>query len=556
MADLNKGEGQGQGFNESGEHVAPLERPIEDLVLEEDLPKIWVTAQNAKVQAQQRHWLNLTFLMEERFAVEREQFLSELRKRHGEIDDTEGVEAFIGMAQSIPGADTILRDTAPGAVKAANDYLETLDLDGCLKECGIPEGRISSSLREQLMLTQAFSCRVAGEEYGRDAFIDQLARVKDSLIAGLGDKRVGLAISGGLMGMAVVAGTGPMGLIITGMRFTQKLFETEQGQRLQKKLAETCKSFLKEVGVPEEFIEKASNKAAELWAKTGGSKWGRTAMVGVGLAAGQGFLSEIDFQELGKKLGEALSDGKTGWDEAMENAEIEREAMRERAESFRVLERPVENGNSYVVGSEEKVVSGDELRDITEQSRLEGGVKEHADPAYYSTLMAHSDSAAELQDAVKTLAEGAETTPAEVTGAGVASAEEVSITAAVSTSPVIVDIRAGDTLWEIAESHYEASHPGVEPNPKEIINLVNEISAMNDIEDPNLIFAGQTLTLPGEVAPDKEVITGRIDWLKTPDPEPVTSAAEKAAEWQAAQPEPEKERWRPTPWKNSSNFRP
>ena len=76
------------------------------------------------------------------------------------------------------------------------------------------------------------------------------------------------------------------------------------------------------------------------------------------------------------------------------------------------------------------------------------------------------------------------------------------------------DVKAGDSLWNIAKDAYMQAHPGEAPNNIQLINMVNEIAQHNDISNPNLIYAGKTIHIPGGFEPSPEVVSGPTNWLK------------------------------------------
>lgn len=53
----------------------------------------------------------------------------------------------------------------------------------------------------------------------------------------------------------------------------------------------------------------------------------------------------------------------------------------------------------------------------------------------------------------------------------------------------IYTVKSGDTLWSIVKNYYGYN------NDTDIANKVNEIVEINDLENPNLIFVGENITL-------------------------------------------------------------
>lgn len=82
--------------------------------------------------------------------------------------------------------------------------------------------------------------------------------------------------------------------------------------------------------------------------------------------------------------------------------------------------------------------------------------------------------------------------------------------AVASTAPATSDsaevttyvVQPGDTLWGIIERHYGHAHA----------NLVRQVAAVSQIENPNLIQPGWVVTLPDEQPPSVPVVRGEATW--------------------------------------------
>ncbi len=73
---------------------------------------------------------------------------------------------------------------------------------------------------------------------------------------------------------------------------------------------------------------------------------------------------------------------------------------------------------------------------------------------------------------------------------------------------------AGDNLWKIARAHLTELE-GKRPNNADVLKLVNEIVARNNIKNPNLIYPDQKFIIPGPAAANPEA---------SPTPVPAPSA--------------------------------
>jgi len=279
--------------NDQKQNIKFENAPIEKIVTDPDLSLNWIRQQNKKTNAHMRHMLALAFLQEPQFSAERDHFYNEVHKRSGqEIKSMDDAELYVSKLLNERTSDTTLRDTAPGAVEAAKQYINSIDLDKTLQDVGYPLDRVTSELREHLQITQAYATRIGGQE-GHKGFIATLKSQKDNFIKGLGDQRIGLAVSGSMLGMAVMAGAGPAGLVIGGLKFAQKLLDTDTGKKFQSTLFKSASSFMGSIGVNPEILSKVNNSIKDTWSKVSGTRWGKVAMLGAAFYVGSAITPEI-----------------------------------------------------------------------------------------------------------------------------------------------------------------------------------------------------------------------------------------------------------------------
>lgn len=403
------------------------EVPVAQVALDDSARLNWVQEQEDKASSHMRHMMVLSLLQEKEFSAEREHFHNEVHKQFGkEIESVKDAEEYLEKLMSSRQSDAILRDTAPGAVAATKQYISSMDMDKSFTEAGYSLSYITPEFREKIQITQAYANRIGGKE-GHKSFMLTLKEHKDSFMRGLGDPRVGLAISGTMLGMGVMAGTGPAGLVIGGLKFTNKLLQTEKGKEFQRNLYESSIKFMGKLGVKPEITEAVTNSIQGLWEKSIGSKWGKVAMYGAAAIAvvwswppGMG----PDHMASGPLPGPDLS-----------------------MPSVVLSSAPVDSAPVADVPS-----TTDSLPGVTE------GPVVPLDMAY--------------------------------------------------------DVKSGDTLWNIAKETYMQANPGEAPNNIQLINMVNEIAEHNDIDDPNMIYAGKTIHISGGLEPSPEVVSGPTNWLK------------------------------------------
>jgi LysM repeat protein len=426
--------------NIASSNIDLMEKPVAAIALDPNVPTDWVKEQDERVNAHMRHTLILSFLQEDRFSVERDHFYNEMHKRFGkEINTVQDADEYISRLMNSRQADSILRDTAPGTLAAVNAYLKGFDIDQTLKSAGYTPERITPEFREKIQISQAYATRIGGDA-GRKTFLESLKEHKDSFMRGAGDARIGLAISGTLLGMGIMAGTGPAGLAIGGIKFANKLLETEVGKQFQKSLYESSVKFLSAVGVNPNILTSINSSIQDLWSKTTGSKWGKVAMFGA-VAVGM------------------ISFGPSAMDLTPAHAATLIDPV-----------TPAVPDIPPVDVSVDSTVSGDSPNNTTAKVSV-------------------PDTPAGIDSVVESNQE---------------------------TAPVVdvsYDIKAGDTLWDIAKEAYSQSHPGEVPSQTQIINLVNQIAEHNDLSDPNKIYAGKTIDIPGNLSPSSETVVGPTEWM-------------------------------------------
>jgi hypothetical protein len=427
-----------------GNKLAPLPANQADVGLEEilisqfatnqDSPLDWVKAQNEKTISNMRHMMVLSFLQEQQFSAEREHFYNEVHKHFGrQIESVGDAEQYIAKLMNSRESDALLRDTAPGAVAATKDYINGIDLDASLDGAGYPLRLVTPEFREKMMITKAYANRIGGEEGGK-SFLKALADQKDNFVKGLGDQRVGLAISGSMLAMSVMAGTGPAGLVIGSLKIAQNLLDTEKGKQFQKALYTSSVGFMEKLGVKPEVLEAVTESVKNIWSKSVGSKWGKVAMYGAAACTIVALSPSVPFAS--------------------------------------------ENLTTSAHSSAPAPASS--LPDITE-----------------------SKSAPQVTPSAPDI----NTLDKEPNGFGSGG----DITQSVDAP---YDIKSGDNLWNIAKEAYGQTHPGQTPNNIQLINMVNEIAEHNHIDNPNMIYSGQTIQIPQNIEPSSELVSGQTDWLK------------------------------------------
>ncbi|HTH07932.1 MAG TPA: LysM domain-containing protein [Acidovorax sp.] len=261
------------------------EQDVASFVFDQGVPAEWVAQRQQDANTYMKHLIVLSFLMEDQHSVERQQFLNaRLQRLDRNINSPAELASFWGNTLAATESASLLRATAPKAYMEANRFIAEQAIDADMKAAGWPANRVTPSAKDDLKLQKAFAARV-DPVAGPDRWREALRSVKDAYLRGAGDKRVSLALSGTLLGLSVMAGTGPAGLVIGGLKLGKGLLSTSAGQAFQEKLFAGAKGFFASVGVKPEAIAAVGNTVSTSVQTALSSKWGQRALMGVAIGA-------------------------------------------------------------------------------------------------------------------------------------------------------------------------------------------------------------------------------------------------------------------------------
>jgi len=448
---------------------SPIEteqRPVSDLVSNSYVQDTWFEKNNELAQVYMRHMLALKRLQQSEFESEREHFYNEIQRRVNKpLNELEDVEDYIIELMRAPGNVDLLKNTAPGVLQAVNKDILNTSVEHHYVTHDIPLDQVSDDFNQQLKLTQAYTSTFGSEE-DKDKLSASVGKYKDLILTGLSDKRVGLGIAGSMLGMTVAVGSGPAGIVLGSVSLASKLLDTGPGKRFQQALYNNTARFLEKVGVRKELLDQVTSSIGHAWDKTAGSRLGQLAMVGTGVAIG-----------LSSSLLVA-DDGMTHLSSLPSDAPSP--------------ETPIETGTDTA-------------------QVIEPSESQHTQPDPVPTPERNLSPAAPVSDSP-------------VVGNDIVEPAAMESQSLASTPVTVVK---GDTLWDISERLYEERY-GRAPNDTEIINLVNQISEANQIQNPNLIHVGDKLTLPIDTPPASDQIVGRTDWLDSANTAQQTKAVDAA----------------------------
>lgn len=514
--------------------------PIGQAVMLNDFAVDLARQKNQVANGHMRHTIALSFLQEEEFSEEREAFYAKIYETTGKPVSVEDGENYIAKLMDPWDGHPLLREAAPKACLAAEDYIANTNVDGTLKGAGYSAARLSPEFKQQMQLTQAYANRIGGKE-GHKGFVATLKEYQESFQKGMVDPKVGLAISGAMLGMGVMLGAGPAGLAIGAVKCAHKLLETPTGQKFQKRLSESVSNFLEKMGVDPAVLDKMTRSVQQIaenkWTKRLSRIGGLTAvaLTGVGLISavdewivklpgsggtGVGGVTPGGYTPATPDVGSVGMDGATsGGATPTSHADVGGSA----ADASGTPEKPSTatydaGPDSSSEGSAVTDPAGPEktstaTHDTGPDSSSEGSVvTDSAGPEKPSTATHDTSPDSSREGSAVTDPAGA---PDKTSAGPHATESDLSRgdSCESSTAPSPVTVQPGQTLWGIAKEQYQLAHPGEAPNDKQIINMVNEIATQNGIENPNMIFSGQSIQIPQDMVPSSEAISGPIDWL-------------------------------------------
>lgn len=257
------------------------ERQLSEFVLDRSVPSEWITQRSDEANSYMKHLVALSFLMEDRHMVERQQFLNaQLQRQDKNIQSAAELSKYWLGAISAGDSASLLRATAPNAYAETIRFIQTQPIDDDLAAAKLAATKLTPGMRDELKLQRAFANRI-DPVGGVSQWRNSLSEMKDHYLRGLGDKRVSLALSSALLGVSVVAGTGPAGLVIGGMKLANGLLSTPAGQAFQSKLFNGGRNFLTTLGVEREVIDSVSQSVSQAVETALSSKWTKRAILGI-----------------------------------------------------------------------------------------------------------------------------------------------------------------------------------------------------------------------------------------------------------------------------------
>lgn len=261
------------------------ERSLSELILDPEVSGDWVRQRNHEASEYMQHLLAVSFLMDDKNKVERYQFLNERLKRLGQsIESEDQLNAFWVNTIAAGESAGLLRAAAPKTYAQVRQYIDEQKINDDLTAAGWPSKRVTPGLRSDLKLQKAFSLRVDPAD-GQSRWKENLKSMKGAFLRGLGDKRVALGVSGAILGMTVMAGAGPAGLVIGGLRFGAGLLSTERGKLFQKNLFSGAAHYFSVLGVKPEILNRVSNGISSTVESALASKWGKRIVIGMAVGA-------------------------------------------------------------------------------------------------------------------------------------------------------------------------------------------------------------------------------------------------------------------------------
>lgn len=261
------------------------ERNLNTFVLDPAVPSEWVSQRNQESNEYMKHLIAMSFLMEDRHTIERNQFLNARLQRLDEhIETPRQLQSFWANTIAATESSSLLRAAAPKAYAEATQFINDQRIDNDLSAISWNPNKLTPGMREDLKIQKAFANRVDPVD-GNTRFRDGLKSMKDHFMRGIGDKRVALGISGTLLGLSVMAGTGPAGIAIGSLRLGAGLLSTKTGKQFQEKLFSGAKQFFGALGIKPEVLDKVGNTVSSSVETALASKWGKRMLMGAVVGA-------------------------------------------------------------------------------------------------------------------------------------------------------------------------------------------------------------------------------------------------------------------------------
>lgn len=345
-------------------------------------------------------------------------------------------------------------------------------------------------------------------EEGKLPLKDRLAQFK-VIVSGAASSESGKALIDTTL-FALAAGVSGVGLPIATAIFATKMMENKKVQDLMTSIEEKTSKALIKLGFKEESINERKKPLGERMKEISETKWfkaSKVPLIACSLAIGVGALAVTQF-DIG------VADIKAAADSVMS-------LPIPTVESAMAL-----SGTAIGTASNLSLAAGAVIDAGVNmyQSAVDGAssgftsTAEFFDRAVAATEKGIADAgvaAKDINNAVEMTSVDYSNAPAE----HLSSATDVGasdITTNTTGSPEIPEapsktytVETGDRLWNIAENHYlEAT--GEKPTPQQITAMINDLG----LENPNMIYPGQSIDFTNDMSKYKDVTSVTADWLE------------------------------------------
>jgi hypothetical protein len=420
---------------------------------------------------------------------------------------------------------------APEVVAEVAKNIKETEIIPDLKEAGFPITRLSARFTNDLKVVKHFHAQFPDES--GPSFIDKLKSVKSLVIEAV-KSDTGNALLGTAMFSVAVATGGAAGIAISGAMYATKLMENKKVQGLMDSLQSKTDKFLVDYGFKTEAIEGRKEKLSEKMQGIADSKWFKAAkitaaccMVGVGAFALTSLMTD------GELLQKGIESASSAFSTAAET-ELAQSVSEHAENASKFISDSIDQHHNYTtqngIGSDEfkaaqtAAYGGADLPE-SDFGQIQGGDASASELHVPTDAITEAPvptgpdlSPAELSDApVESIGvpAGPELAPVEPTGLPATPelapfelsdvpieptselaapglspldldnipAEPTDVPVELTSAPIdlgtsIYTAESGDTVWALAEKHFQLT-TGYEASNQQIISMINDLNMDN-----------------------------------------------------------------------------
>lgn len=368
---------------------------------------------------------------------------------------------------------------APEVVAEVAKNIKDTEIIPDLKEAGFPITRLSARFTNDLKVIKHFNEQFPDES--GPSFIDKLKSVKSLVIEAV-KSDTGNALLGTAMFSVAVATGGAAGIAISGAMYATKLMENKKIQSLMDSLQSKTDKFLVDYGFRAEAVEGRTEKLSEKMQSVTESKWFKAAkitaaccMVGVGAFTLTSLMTDGDL------LHKGIESASSAFSSAAET-ELAQSISEHAENTSKSISDSLDQHHNYI---SQNGIGSDEFK--AAQTAAYGGadLPESDFSQFHGADGLADELTADAVPAGPDLPQGdVPVEPAAVTAdPDLAAVEQGDVPVEPTALPIdlgtsIYSAEAGDTVWSLAEKHFQLT-TGYEASNQQIISMINDLNMDN-----------------------------------------------------------------------------